>query len=57
MQTERRGVGWGGGGYMSKSVYVCVFRDIELFRYIQFSSSLCVNVKDRTTALISSWNE
>jgi len=42
---------------MSKSVYVCVFRDIELLRYIQFNSSLCVNVKDQTADLISRWDE
>ena len=42
---------------MSNSAYVCVFRDFELLRYAQFSLSLCVNVKDRTTALISRWDE
>ena len=29
---------------MSKSVYVCVFHEFELLRYVQFNSSLCVNV-------------
>ena len=29
---------------MSKSVYVCAFHDFELLRYVQFTSSLCVNV-------------
>ena len=37
---------------MSKSVYVCVYvggggrgvHDFELLRYVQFSSSLCINV-------------
>ena len=37
-------------GRMSKSVYVCVFRDL---RIIEIRSSLC----DRTTALISRWDE
>ena len=36
---------------MSKSVYVCVFHDFELLRYVQFSSSLRVDVSDRMTAL------
>ena len=30
---------------MSKSVYVCVFHDFELLRYVQFNSSLCVMYK------------
>ena len=38
-------------GCMSKSVYVCVFHDLELLRYI--CSSLC----DRMAALISCWDE
>ena len=38
-------------GRMSKSVYVRVFHDLELLRYI--CSSLC----DRTTALISRWDQ
>ena len=30
---------------MSKSVYACVFHDLELLRYyVQFRSSVCVNV-------------
>ena len=29
---------------MSKSVNVCVLHDFELLRYVQFSSSLCVNL-------------
>ena len=37
-------------GCMSKSVYVRVFNDLELLRYV---FSLC----DRTTALISRWDE
>ena len=45
MQIERKGV------------YVCVFHDFELLRYVQFSSSLCVNVSDRRTAFISRWDE
>ena len=50
MWIERQGV-------FVYSAYVCVFRDFELLRYAQFSFSLCVNVKDRTTALISRWDE
>ena len=41
---------------MSKRVYVCVL-DFELLRYVQFSSSLCVNVEDRTTVFIFRWDE
>ena len=29
----------------------------ELLRYVQFQSSLWINVQDRTTALISRWDE
>ena len=29
---------------MSNNGYVYVFHDFELLRYVQFSSSLCVNV-------------
>ena len=35
-------------GRMFKSVYVCVFNDLEL---------LCSSLCDRTTALISRWDE
>ena len=43
---------------MSNCVYVWVFHDFELLRlYVQFNSSLCVNVYIRTTALISRWDE
>ena len=36
---------------------LCMFHDFELLRYVQFSSSLCVNLQDRMTALISHWDE
>ena len=32
------------GGCLSKSVYVCVFDGFESLRYVQFSSSFCINV-------------
>ena len=35
---------------MSKSVYVRVFHDLELLKYV-------LRCGDRTTALISRWNE
>ena len=31
-------------GCMSKSVYVCMLHDCELLRYVQFNSSLCINI-------------
>ena len=42
---------------ISKSVHVCVFHDFVLLRSVKFNSSLRVNVYDRTTALISRWDE